>query len=57
MKKNRILHREVEKAVKEMRDKKTVGINDVPGDVLKLLGECGLRIMKQRILNIYEPGM
>jgi len=39
-----------------MREKKTVGDDDVPGNVLKLLGEGGLRIMTQRILNIYEPG-
>jgi len=29
----------LEKAIKEMRDKKATGDNDVPGDVLKLLGE------------------
>jgi len=56
MKKTYILHSEVEKAVKEMRDKKAVGHDDVPGNVLKLLGGGGLRIMTQRILNIYEPG-
>jgi hypothetical protein len=33
-----ILHSEVEKAIKEMRDKKHTG-DEVPGDVLKLLGE------------------
>lgn len=34
-----ILHSEVEKAVKEMRDKKAVGDDDdVPGAVLKMLG-------------------
>jgi hypothetical protein len=27
----------VEKAIKEMRDKKATGNDDVPGDVLKLL--------------------
>jgi len=51
-----ILHSEVEQVVKEMRDRKAVGDDDVPGDVLKLLGEGGLRIMTQRILNVYEPG-
>jgi hypothetical protein len=29
----------VEKAIKKMRNKKTAGDDDVPGDVLKLLGE------------------
>jgi len=28
----------VEKAVKEMRNRKATGDDDVPGDVLKLLG-------------------
>ena len=32
---------EVEKAIKEMRNGKATGDNDVPGDVLKLLGEGG----------------
>jgi hypothetical protein len=32
-----ILQSEVEKAIKEMRDKKATGDDDVPGDVLKLL--------------------
>jgi hypothetical protein len=37
-----ILQSEVEKAINEMRDKKATGDDDVPGDVLKLLGEDGL---------------
>jgi hypothetical protein len=36
-----------------MRDKKAKGDDDVPGDVFKLLGEDGLRIMTQ-FINIYE---
>jgi hypothetical protein len=43
----------VEKAIKEMRDKKATGDEDVPGDVLKLLGEDGLRLMTQLINSIY----
>jgi hypothetical protein len=50
-----ILHSEVEKAVKETRDKNATGDDDVPGDVLKLLGEDGLRKMTQQI-NIMESG-
>jgi hypothetical protein len=50
------LHSEAEKTVKEMRDRKAVGDDDTPGDLLKLLGEGGLRRMTQRIMNIYEPG-
>jgi hypothetical protein len=46
-----ILQSEVEKAIKEIRDKKATGDDDVPGDVLKLLGEDGLRLMTQRVHN------
>jgi hypothetical protein len=51
-----ILQSEVEKAVKEMRDKKATGDDDVPGDVLKLLGEDGLRLMTQMIKSMYVTG-
>jgi len=40
--------------MKEMRDKEATG--DVPGDVLKLLGEDGLRITTQLISSICETG-
>ena len=43
------MHNEVEKAVKEMRDQKTIGYNDVPGNVLRLLGKGGLRPKTQLI--------
>jgi len=46
----------VVKAIKEMRNKKATGDNDVPGDVLKLMGEGGLKIMKILINTIYETG-
>jgi hypothetical protein len=46
----------VEKAIKEIRDKKSTGDNDVPGNVLKMLGEDGLSLMTQLIDNIYETG-
>jgi hypothetical protein len=32
----------------------TTGDTDVPGDVLKLLGENGLKLMTQLINNTYE---
>jgi hypothetical protein len=48
-----ILQSEVEKTIKEMRDKKATGDDDVPGDVLKLLGEDGLKLMTQLINSIY----
>jgi len=50
------LQSEVEKAIKEIRHKKTTGDDDVPGDVLKLFGEGGLKIMTKLIYTIYETG-
>jgi hypothetical protein len=46
----------VEKAIKETRNKRATGDDDVPGDVLKLLGEGGLKIMTKLINVIYETG-
>ena len=39
----------MEKAIKEMRNKKATGDDDVPGDVLKLFGEGVLKIMTKLI--------
>jgi len=41
-----ILQSEMEKVFKEMRNRKATGDDDIPGDVLKLLVEGGLKIMK-----------
>jgi hypothetical protein len=38
-----------------MRNKKVTG-DDVPGDVLKLLGEGGLKIMTELFNTTYETG-
>jgi len=51
-----ILQCEVEKAIKKLRNKKATGDEDVPGDVLKLLGEGGLKIMTKLMNNICETG-
>jgi hypothetical protein len=40
----------------EMRDKKATGDDDVPGHVLKLLGEDGLKLMTQLMNSIYVTG-
>ena len=48
-----ILHSEVEQAIKEIRDTKATGDDDVPGDVLKLLGEGVLKIMMELINTLY----
>jgi len=50
------LKSEVEKANKEIRNKKATGDDDVPADVLKLLGEVGLKIMTKLIDTIYQTG-
>jgi len=39
-----------------MRNKKATGDNDVPGDVLKLLEEFGLKIMTNLTNTFYESG-
>ena len=39
-----------------IRDKKAIWDNGVPGDVLKLLEEDGLRITKQLINNVCDTG-
>jgi len=36
-----------------MRNRKATGDDDVPGDVLKLLGEGGLKILTKLINTIY----
>jgi len=46
----------VEKSIKEMRNRKATGDDDVPGDVFKLLGEGGLKILTKLINTIYETG-
>ena len=48
---------EVEKAIKEMRNRKGTGDDDVPRDVLKLFGEGGLKIMTKLINTVYETGV
>jgi len=51
-----ILQSEVEKAIKEMRNRKATGDDDIPGDVLKLLGEGGLNILTKLSNTIYNTG-
>jgi len=49
-----ILQSEVEKAIKEMRNRKSTGDDDVPGDVL--VGEGSLKILIILINTVYETG-
>ena len=51
-----ILRSEVGKAINEMRNRKATGDYDVPGDVLQLLGEGGLKILTKLTNTIYETG-
>jgi hypothetical protein len=44
------------KTIKKKRNKKATGDDDVPGDVLKVLGEVGLKIMAKLINTICETG-
>jgi len=46
----------VEKVIKETRNRKATGDDDVPGDVLKLMGEGVLQILTKLINTIYETG-
>jgi hypothetical protein len=39
-----------------MRNKKATGDDEVPGDVLKLLGKGGSKIITKLINTIYETG-
>ena len=49
-----ILQSKVEKAIKEMGNKKATGDDDIPGDVHKLLGEDSSKIMKILGNTIYN---
>jgi len=51
-----ILQSVVEKAIKEMRNRKATGDDDIPGDVLKLLGKGGLKILKKLSNTTYNTG-
>jgi hypothetical protein len=48
-----MLQSEVGKAIMETRDKKTARDDDTPRDVLKLLGEDGLRLTTQLRNNVH----
>ena len=51
-----ILWSAVEKAIKEMREKKVTGNDNVPVDISEMLGEDGLRIMTHLINHLHEAG-
>ena len=51
-----ILQSEVEKAIKEMRNRKATGDDDIPAGVLKVLREGGLKILTKLSNTIYNTG-
>ena len=51
-----ILQSVVGKAIKEMRNRKATGNDDIPGDVLKLLGEGGFKILTKLSNTICNTG-
>ena len=51
-----ILQSEVEKAIKEMSYRKATGGDDIPGEVLNLFGEDGLKIPTKLSSTIYNNG-
>ena len=51
-----ILQSEMEKAIKEITNKKATGDIDLPGDVLNIFGEGGLKILTKLMNTIYETG-
>ena len=46
----------MENSIKEMRDKKAAGNDDVTGDVLKFFGEDLFRLTTRLIKNMHETG-
>jgi hypothetical protein len=51
-----ILHSDAEKSVKEKENKKARCNYDVPTDIIKLLGQNGLKIMTQLIQTFDDTG-
>lgn len=51
-----ILQSEVEKAIRDMRRRKATGDDDIPSDLLKELGEKGVKALTRLINKIYVTG-
>ena len=51
-----IFKSEVVKVIKDMRNKKTTGDDNIPVDLLKELGDSGLKIMTLLVNKIYMSG-
>ena len=51
-----ILKNEIVKAIKAMRRKKATGDDNIPVDLLKELGDSGLKVMIAQVNEIYKSG-
>ena len=51
-----IVKSEVVKGIKDMRRKKATGDDNIPVDLLKELGDSGLKIMTALVNNMYVSG-
>ena len=51
-----ILQCEVEKAIKDMKRGKATGDDNIPADILKILGDLGMKNLTKMINHIYETG-
>ena len=51
-----ILQGKVEKAIKEVRNRKATGDDHVPGDVFKSLGEGAVKTLTKLVKTTYETG-
>src|SRR5580698_3327746 len=52
-----LLTSEIMEAVKEMKRNKAVGVDGIPGEFLKALGEKGMKELVQMCKKMYEEGV
>ena len=51
-----ILRTEFEKALKELKQGKAAGVDEIPGEILQNIGEGALKVLYELICYIYETG-
>ena len=51
-----ILDTEIERALRDMKARKAVGVDNIPCELLKNLGRDGKRVLYELIRRIYEEG-
>src|SRR6187399_348260 len=52
-----LLNDEIHAAIKETKNGKAAGVDDIPADFLKLLDERALEILTELCVDIYETGI